>query len=200
MKENLEKERRRSVRIKDRIMLHYQLMDKKIYQHLANDFNNGISLYNQPHLADIIVNLTAKSALENLREKDSDLVNFLIHLDNKINRVLEKIENKKGIYEQMEMQVVDFSENGIAFSCSEELFPEDILEFHIILLPDHIYIYSIARVVGCAKITDEPLLAGKYRIAAEFTLIMDEDQNQLVKHNFKQQSLALRNRKKGCPE
>jgi len=35
----------------------------------------------------------------------------------------------------------------------------------------------------------------KFRIACEFVLIMEEDQEKLIQHNFKQQSLALRNRR-----
>jgi hypothetical protein len=33
-------------------------------------------------------------------------------------------------------------------------------------------------------------------VGSEFVLIMDEDREKLIQHNFRQQSLALRNRRK----
>ena len=68
------------------------------------------------------------------------------------------------------------------------------MALHISLLPDYVYIFCFGEVVSVEK-NDSPR-PGANRIALKFVLINDNDKEKLVQHNFRQQSLALRNRRR----
>jgi hypothetical protein len=164
------------------------------YEAVADDFHNGISLYNQEGLADIQMVIGAQSALSKLSERDSDLADFLRHLDNKMNTLLKTVKGEKSSFDDLEMMKANLSGNGISFVSDDEAAVDDMLELHIVLLPSYAYIYSFGKVVSCDPIAGEDAEHG-YRIAVEFTLLMEEDREKLIQHCFKQQSLALRNRR-----
>jgi len=136
----------------------------------------------------------AESALGRIRERDADLADFLKHLDNKLNQVLQRVQNEPTPFDALKPQKVNLSGNGLAFPATEEYGKGELLEVHLVLLPAYSYIYGFARVVGCgqvAKNQENPL----YRVGVEFVLLTDEDREKLIQHNFRQQSLALRNRR-----
>ena len=186
--------RRQSVRITDRMMLTSYPVSLEKYEAILADFQNGISLYNQEGLADIQMVIGAQSALARLGQKDADLADFLRHLDNKMNMLLKTVKNEKNSFDDLKMMKANLSGNGISFISEEAAGVADILELHIVLLPSYSYVYSFGKVVKC-----EPLPEGNddqgFRVAVEFTLQMEEDREKLIQHCFKQQSLALRNRR-----
>ena len=191
-----ETNRRGAVRITDRVLLACNRVTAEKFQAIAADYQNGISLYNQEGLADIQMYIGAESALGRIRDRDADLAEFLKHMDNKLNMVLKRVRNERTPLDDLKLQKVNLSGNGIAFPAGEEFKKDEIVELHLILLPTYIYIYGFAKVVSCEKMgkgQEKPL----YRVGVEFALLMDEDQEKLIQHNFKQQSLALRNRRLG---
>lgn len=186
--------RRQSVRVTDRVMLSCAPIAPEKFKAIAEDYKNGISLYNHEALGDIQMYIGAQSALTRLRERDADLADFLKHMDNKINIVLKRAKGERSPFDDLKLQKVNLSGNGIAFTVEQELAVDDIVELHLVLLPTYTYIYCFAKVVNCEPKQGEQ---GKqlYRLAVEFILVMDEDQEKLIQHTFKQQSLALRNRR-----
>ncbi len=187
--------RRQSVRITDRILLSYAPVSEEKYNTIAEDYSNGIALANQDGLADIQMFIGAQSALNRLRERDEDLADFLKHMDTKISTVLQRVKGEPTPFDDLKQQKANLSANGIAFDADQQLEPDLIIELNIVLLPSYAYIYCFAKVVNCELVQeqdDEKL----YHVATEFVLLMDDDREKLIQHNFKQQSLALRNRRR----
>ncbi len=185
--------RRKSVRIVDRVLLTYQRVSQKKYNSVAEDLKEGIPLYNHDGLADIQMYIGAQNALARLRDRDKDLADFLKHLDTKMNLILKQVKGERSPFDDLVLQKVNLSASGMAFVSQEQMNPDDHLEFHLVLLPAYTYIYCLGKVINCEQDPEE----GKFfQVAVEFTLLMDDDREKLVQHNFKQQSLALRNRRR----
>ena len=85
--------------------------------------------------------------------------------------------------------------NGLAFWADEELKKDELVEMHLVLQPEHVFIDCFGTVVECMKTKDSEESTKKYRISVSFKLIMDEDREELVHYNFRQQSLALKRRR-----
>lgn len=189
--------RRGAVRVADRVLLAAKRVALERYQALAADYQHGISLYNQEGLADIQMYVGAEGALSRLQDRDADLAEFLRHLDNKLNLVLKRVQGERTLLDELKLQKVNLSSSGIAFVMNEEFRERELLELHLVLLPDYTYIYCFGTVVSCERVSLQGQEKPAYRLGVEFTLLMDDDQEKLVQHNFKQQSLALRNRRLG---
>lgn len=195
MEEDDNDDRRSSVRVTGRNLFAYKEIAEQKYAEYAKDFQEGISLYSQESLADMQIFVGAQSALGRIRDKDEDLADFLQHLDMKMNILLKKVDNAKTPLDDLKLRDLNLSGAGIAFIASEKIEMDTFLEFRIVLLPNYLFVYAIGRVTKCEVVTHE---GDKqfYRVGAEFSLIMDEDREKLIQHNFRQQSLALRNRRK----
>lgn len=187
--------RRQSVRITDRVLLSVRPVTPERLQAVSEDFRLGISLYNQEEFAEFQIFIGAQGALARMRERDADQAEFLQHLDNKINMMLKRILDGKSPLDALASQKANFSANGIAFYDDNPVAVGDILEIHVALLPGYSHVYCFGRVVSCDAETDEEEDKSVFRIAAEYALIMEEDRERIIQHNFKQQSLALRNRR-----
>ena len=191
---SVESDRRQSVRVMGRNLFYFQPITKEKFAALQRDFEAGIPLYNHEGLADIQMFIGAQSALSRIRERDSDLGDFLAHLDSKINVILKKAIGAKTIIDNLTLHDLDLSGRGLAFVAERRMEVDDILEFHIALLPSYTYVYCFGKVLSCQE--QPPQERGIFfKVAAEFVLIMEDDQEKLIQHNFKQQSLALRNRR-----
>ncbi|MEN8257044.1 MAG: PilZ domain-containing protein [Thermodesulfobacteriota bacterium] len=193
--DDAKEDRRSSVRVTGRNLFAYKEISEQTYSEYAQDFQEGISLYSQESLADMQIFVGAQSALGRIRDKDEDLADFLQHLDMKMNILLKKVDDGKTPLDDLKLRDLNLSGAGIAFIAPEEVEVGTCLEFRVVLLPNYLFIYAIGRVTKCEKVKDEGDQLF-YRIGAEFILIMDEDREKLIQHNFRQQSLALRNRRK----
>ena len=188
------KDRRQAVRVTGRNLFFFQAVSEEKYQRVFEDFSQGIPPYNQEGLADLQMFISAQSALSRLRERDGDLAEFLQHLDGKVNQILRQMNEDKTPFDDLSYHDLNLGGNGIGFVTDEKIDVGTILELHIVLLPDYSYVYCFGKVLDSKKLADS---AGgiTFRNACEFILIMEEDKEKLIQHNFKQQSLALRNRR-----
>ncbi len=186
--------RRKSVRITDRILLAFEPVDRVRYETVYKDYKEGISLYNYSGVVDLQMFVSAQNALDRIRERDKDLAEFLQHMDTKINLLLRKVSKEKTPLDALELRKVTLSGSGICFRTDRSAEVDEILGFHIVLLPEHTYVFCFGSVVTCDK-TGDPSTEDTYRVAAEFVLLTDEDREKIIQHNFKQQSLALRNKR-----
>jgi len=187
--------RRQSVRVMDRVMLAIHPVSAEKMQTVANDFQQGISPYNQEGLTDIQMFIGAQSALANLRERDADLADFLQHLDNKMNMLLKQVKGGESPLDALIMRKANISANGIAFCTDTPDRMDETVEIHLVLLPAYIYIYAFAKVIACDPASEEDEPGCKFRVALEFVFLLDEDREKIIQHTFKQQSLALRHRR-----
>ncbi len=186
---------RQAVRINERVMLSHATVPPARYKAIADAYVKGIPPYNQEELIDVQMFVGAQNALNRLRDRDNDLAAFLQHLDTKVNMILKKIGNVDSPFDRLKFQEVNLSGSGIAFAAAKPMKVDEVVEFHLILLPEYIYIYCFGKVVN-SKEDKRPDGSVIYRIHTKFILLMEEDQEKLVQHNFKQQSLHLRNRRR----
>ena len=195
MVKNQDVNHRQSVRINERVLISHALVPPARYKAIADAYVKGIPPYNQEELIDVQMYVGAQSALNRLRDRDKDLAAFLQHLDTKVNMILKKMGSEDSPFDRLKFQEVNLSGSGIAFSSSKPFKEDDVVEFHIILLPEYTYVYCFGKV---ANVIEDKKADGSvnYRIGTKFILLMEEDQEKLVQHNFKQQSLYLRNRKR----
>ncbi len=187
--------RRQSVRVTDRVMLAIQTASSEKMQAVAKDFQQGISPYNQEGLTDIQLFIGAQSALANLRERDADLADYLQHLDNKMNMMLKQVRGGESPLDALIMRKANISANGIAFFTDTPAKLDEIVETHLVLLPTYIYVYSFCKVIACDSASEKEEPGSKFRVALEFAFVLDEDREKIIQHTFRQQSLALRNRR-----
>ena len=191
---NIDNDRRDAVRVSGRSLFAFKVVDQDSYEGVKADYETGISLYTQEHLLDLQVFIGVQKALANIREKDEDLADFLQHLDMKMNLLLKKASDGKTPLDRLKLRDINISGSGLAFISKEPLAEDTILEIQMAFLLSYAFVYGFANVNKCEKlekVKDKQF----YRIAAQFTLIMDDDRETLIQQNFKQQSLALRNRR-----
>jgi len=186
--------RRQSVRVTDRVMLAIKPVSAERMEAVALDFHQGISPYNQEGLGDIQMFIGAQSALARLRERDGDLADFLQHLDKKMNLLLKQTREGASPLDELIMRKADFSANGISFCHHTAVEPGEAFEVNLVLLPEYTYVYAFGRVVTCEQAVEQEE-EGHFRVALEFSLILDEDREKIIQHTFRQQSLILRNRR-----
>ena len=186
--------RRKAVRVNDRILLASRKLAQDRYDAIAQNYHNGISLYNQKEVGEIALYLGSQASLARIREKDEDFANFLQHLDAKLSRVLAAVSKEPSPIDTLLGQDVSLSGTGLAFFSKDGLSAGDLIELHLVLLPEFFHIYTIAKAISADKISaaDSDF---NFRIACEFVLIMDDDRETLIQHLFKRQQLALRNKR-----
>lgn len=194
--EDANDDRRSSVRVTGRNLFAYKEISEQIHVEYAKDLEDGISLYSQESLADMQIFVGAQSALGRIRDKDEDLADFLQHMDMKMNILLKKVDKGKTPLDDMKLRDLNLSGAGIAFIAPEKIALGAYLEFRIVLLPNYLFVYALGTVTKCEAVKHEGGEHEFFRIGSEFSLIMDEDRERLIQHNFRQQSLALRNRRK----
>jgi len=183
-------ERREAVRVKDRVLLYCRPVVEEEFRQINEEVSRGISLYNQERLAQVQIYATAQRALGRIRERDQDLADFLQQLDYKINLLLERGGQPDSMVSKLVLTEVDLSGMGIAFHTSRIYRAGDIAEMNIVLLPYYDYLCCFGQVVSCQEAEDD-----HYRLGLKFVLIMEEDREKLIQHNFRQQSRELRNRR-----
>jgi hypothetical protein len=191
---NIDNDRRSSVRVSGRNLFYCETVSKEQLKVIMEDYKLGIPPYNQEGLAEIQVYIGAQRALARIKDKDNDLGEFLSHLDTKMNLMLTKLDTEGNLFSRLLMKEVTMSGSGIDFVDNNDYDKGTILALHITLLPDYSYIYCLGKVVSSSLVKESK---GKkyFRVAVEYVLIMDEDREMIIQHNFKQQSLALRNRR-----
>ncbi|MDD5758487.1 MAG: PilZ domain-containing protein [Desulfobulbaceae bacterium] len=185
---------RKSIRIDSRVRLGHRIVSAEEFAAIRQDCDNGISLYNRPGLDNIQAYLGAHGALARLQEKNKDLALFLQHLDSKLNLLLEKMEATPTVLQKLELQRVNLGGNGLAFWSSETHQAGDIVEVQIIMPDDSTYINCFCEVVDCVPDAGTEAKC-EFRVALRYALIMESDQEMLIQHNFKQQSLSLARRR-----
>jgi len=186
---------RQAVRITERVLLAYDSVPPARYKAIADAYTKGIPPYNQEELLDIQMYIGAQGALSRLRDRDKDLAAYLQHLDTKVNLLLKKLGGEESPFDRLKFQEVNLSGTGICFHSDRPMKNDEVVEFHVILLPEYTYVYCFGKVVDHQEAQTKD---GKtvHRIHTKFILLMEEDQEKLVQHNFKQQSLLLRNRRR----
>jgi len=187
-------DQRSSVRATDKILFSFKPVENEFYERLRADFERGISLYRQDGMVEMQMFAGTQGALDRLADRDSDMATVLRMLDRKLNYLLQKTAGQAAPFSDMAIHEVNLSGTGIAFFNASAIEPGTLLEFCLILLPDYTFVYCLGKVVESRPADDESH-EGSYKVAASFVLIQEDDRERLIRHNFRQQSFALRKRR-----
>ncbi len=140
----------------------------------------------------------AIQTLRQLRQLDSESQQLLRLIQDKHREVAAylKIQNKKidvlarAIASQLkgnfQQHQVNISGNGLRFNSQNPMIMDSQWQLRIVLYPDCVGFVCLAKVISC-----EPASVG-FDIALEFTDILQQDQDALVKHITQLQSEQLR--------
>ncbi len=186
-------DKRQTVRVNSRILFAAKPISKEQYDKVKLDFNNGITIYNREELVDVRMFVGTQSSLAKIRERDEDMATFLQHIDAKIDMLLRETGKIPSVVDSLKLQDVNIGGNGLAFWSSEVYRKGDLLEFHIVLPCENVFLDCFGQVVKCQK----DINAGQtcQRVSVSFVLIMEQDREELIQYNFRQQSLALKRRR-----
>ena len=190
----VDQNRRQAVRVNDRVLLSSRKIEQERFKVIEQNYHNGISLYNQKEVGEISIYLGSQTSLARIREKNEDLANFLQHLDTKLSRVLAAVSKEPSPIDTLQPQEISLSGTGLAFFSGQQYSSGDLIELHLVLLPELLHLYAIARAVSAEKVAAADF-DFNFRVACEFVLIMDADRETLIQHLFKRQQLALRNKR-----
>jgi hypothetical protein len=188
-----EDDKRQAVRVDSRILFAAHLVSNDVFLGIEKDYDEGISLYNRPELADVRLFVGATAALSRLRDRDEDMAIFLQHIDAKLNTLLRKVDDSPTLLDKLTLQSVNLAGNGLAFWSAKSYTKGDLLEFYIVLPAEDTFIVCFGEVVDCLPEKNAGLK--RNRISCSFRMVMDADREELIKYNFKQQSLALKRRR-----
>ena len=187
---NRDQDRRTHVRIKDRILLEFRVVEQKEFQKIIESYQDGTDSpwteYSHPYLAQGM-----QGYLNEIRIRDQALANAIEILDQKLSAVLGLLDQTKDGMRASKPEVVDMSAAGLCFCTSEAVSAGQILEMDIGLLPQHFFLHCFGKVTRSIK-TEK----GISNIAVKFTWITEDDQERLIEHIFRYQTLQLRLRRK----
>ncbi len=180
--------KRKSIRIKDQVLLDFKPISDQECQRLIEQFMNGQQvpwdLETVPHFKKI------DGFLKKIRSDNDALAQVLGVLDEKLNFIIGRLVELSGEEEALGRPVaVDISASGMGFVSGEALEPGQSLEMTIGLLPEHYFFRVFARVIRTEQRN------GRWFSAVEFLWMNEEAKEKLVEHIFGRQLQQLRMRR-----
>jgi len=185
-------EKRNYFRIDDIAILHYRIVSEESH---AEDKN--------PDDQQLIDKLTLRARFDCLTREmqplyrlieagSPEIAQYLSAIDKKLNLLSEHyVELAMGDMD-MAPQKVNLGAGGLSFISASPIISGAILELRLILLPEHMGIFSYARVVACIRIHDGMAEPGHYRISVEFERMSDDVRDIISRHVLAKEQEALR--------
>lgn len=182
-------ERRRYFRITDQVSISYRVLEE------VDAVATGIDL-NAPAALIIQLENQINASLETLRAVQPQVHELLALFNRKINLAfsLDESLTEPVADQQKRSQQVNISACGIAFPISEQLALNDRILLDMTLFPSNISLKLIAVVIACEVLT-EPVGGDGYIVRADFDGISTSEQEVLVQHVIKRQTLQLKERR-----
>lgn len=186
----LEIDRRAFFRLNDEI----HLVRHPIEKHMLSEDPYG-SQYNLPRQAILLSQLQAIDneslpLLSQISESNRALGAFLRTVEEKIDCLARHVVadyDDKALYREN----VDISEGGISYFSDTPIELDSFLHLTMMLFPSYTTVASIAQVKSCEETED---VGKRYRVGAEFSVLLEQDRKRLAKHIRRKQSIELRER------
>jgi hypothetical protein len=126
----------------------------------------------------------SQQLMQLIQNKHREIAAYLKIQNKKINLLAKTIASQlKGDFKHYQ---VNISGKGLRFVHSTALPVDSLWQLRILLFPDCVGLACIAKVIAC-----EPVSKG-YQVVFEFTDILQQDQDALIKHITQLQSEQLR--------
>lgn len=182
-------ERRRYFRIVDQVAISYRRLSEE------ENVARGVGI-NSPAALIVQLENQISASLETLRSVQPQVHELLELFNRKINLVLALDDSiSETDSEQLKRaQQVNISACGIAFPSYEQLEPNDKILLDLTLFPSNVCLKMVAVVIGNERLA-EPIGDDAYIIRADFLDISSNEQEVLVQHIIKRQTLQLKERR-----
>ncbi|MFD2229307.1 hypothetical protein [Alkalimarinus sediminis] len=182
-------ERRRYFRIVDQVAISYRLLSEE------EGAATGVGI-NSPAALIVQLENQISASLETLRSVQPQVHELLELFNRKINLVLSLDESisQPESEQQKRSQQVNISACGIAFPSHEQLRPNDKILLDLTLFPSNVCLKLAAAVISSEPLP-EPIGEDAYMIRADFVDITTNEQEVLVQHVIKRQTLQLKERR-----
>lgn len=186
----LQIDRRDFFRLNDEI----HLVRHPIEKHMLSEDPYGTQ-YNLPRQAILLSRLQAidnesQPLLSQISESNRAIGTYLRALEEKIDCLARHVVadyDEKALYREN----VDISEGGISFISDTPIEADSFLHLTMMLFPSYTTVATIAQVKSCGETED---VHKRYRIGAEFIVLLEQDRKRLTKHIRRKQSIELRER------
>lgn len=182
-------ERRRYFRIVDQVAISYRLLSEE------EGVATGVGV-NSPAALIVQLENQISASLETLRSVQPQVHELLELFNRKINLVLSLDDSisQPDSEQQKRSQQVNISACGIAFPSHEQLRPNDKILLDLTLFPSNVCLKLVAAVIG-NELLPEPIGEDAYMIRADFVDITSNEQEVLVQHIIKRQTVQLKERR-----
>ncbi|UZE95541.1 PilZ domain-containing protein [Alkalimarinus alittae] len=186
---NNNQERRRYFRIVDQVAISYRLLSEE------EGAAAGLGI-NSPAALVVQLENQISASLETLRSIQPQVHELLELFNRKINLVLALDDSiSESDSDQIKRaQQVNISACGIAFPSNEQLKPNDKILLELTLFPSNICLKMVSVVIG-SELLEEPVGNDAYIIRADFLDISSNEQEVLVQHIIKRQTMQLKERR-----
>ncbi len=185
--ENTASERREYFRIKNWLILNYEVVDTienvPEFSDLANEESPRITLLQELSRLE----QENQGYLTSLKDKQSQLGNYLLNMNKKF-ELLTRFVIQSLTDSPQELTEVDISGGGIRFNTKTAQPIDQIVKVELVLVPECVGIVAYGRVVDCR----EQESGEDYQMALVFIKLRESDRDAIVKHVFKIQSNQLR--------
>jgi hypothetical protein len=180
-------ERREWLRIDDRLLLEYRLLDEPA---------EAMNLYLPPATEDTIITAVSKPTVDLLVRAetfaDSPLMPWVSKIDWMLETILKSLAKiHPGSVEIARLTNVDISAGGVGFNTPRQFQAENVLALKLIL-PPFSMIETTARII---RVTAAEKGETGYRVACQFIELAGDDQELLNRHILHDQAERLRARK-----
>lgn len=182
-------EQRSHIRVKDRVYLKISMINSERHEKLMNGFEDGSE---SPWGSDqriISSHSSLRETVQKIRERDASLAQALELIDNKLNLIINMMEEKDGT-SGYRLHNVDISAAGLNVMIQKRPASDQFFDISIGLLPEYYFFRSLGKV---ARIEEKD---GLYQVGIMFTWLPDEDRELLIEHIFNVQVVQLRRRRK----
>lgn len=179
-----QEDRRRYIRVKDRVLLDVKPLPKEEVQSLIKGYESGEDVpwrdFSPSHMVKDIT-----LPLSRIKERDEALATILEVIDAKLNYILKALAKENLDYPNKKV-LVDLSAAGIAFNSDAPMEVGQHVQLDFGLLPENHFIRAFGKVVRCE-------MAGNgYDVGIEFVWMLEDDKDRLIEHVFQRQVQQLR--------
>lgn len=173
-------ERRRHERVLDEVYLEYIVIDHDAVEGAIHEFLDSPTGHFNPLNQLQAISIQSQAILEKIRETYPMIGDYLVTIDERIQLLCHAVAQDQVGVPIAPNENISLSAGGISFTSEDEVAPNTVLEFSIIVIPAYLHIAALGKVVYCRP--ESPESNRKLKIGVEFTHIHEADRHALERH------------------
>lgn len=186
-----ESNRRKYLRINDRVSLHFQPLSENDAIEAASNFETRrmeFSLKNhlvhgrEQHMPQMRV----------IEKRHPDIANYLKFLEKQIESLSSRLIDQDHCLSVDDRYEVNLSAEGIRFYMPEQFEAGAIAEIAMMVYPSQASMYALGEIIRSEKVEDDENSETLWRTAIHFSSLHEEDREMLIKHIHQLQLKEIR--------